>query len=273
MSTYFSVKTLPFWLLHIACIAAFFVEFSWGYVALAIGMYYLRMFFVTGGYHRYFSHKTYQTSRWFQFVLAFMAETSSQKGALWWAAHHRFHHKHSDEDIDLHSPKRGFWYAHIGWILDSKNEETEYKLINDFARFPELMWLNKYWVVPPVLFAVTIFLLGGWSALVWGFVISTVLLWHGTFTINSLSHRWGNRRYETTDTSKNNFVLALVTLGEGWHNNHHHYQASTRNGFFWWEIDITYYILVVFSWIGLVKNLRAVPAHALNPSGKSAQAD
>ena len=147
------------------------------------------------------------------------------------------------------------------------------KLINDFARFPELMWLNKYWVVPPVLFAVTIFLLGGWSALVWGFVVSTVLLWHGTFTINSLSHRWGNRRYETTDTSKNNFVLALVTLGEGWHNNHHHYQASTRNGFFWWEIDITYYILVVFSWIGLVKNLRAVPAHALNPAGKSAQTD
>lgn len=265
-SRYFRLSTSPFWLVHLASIAAFFMEFSWKYVLIAVGSYYLRMFFVTGGYHRYFSHKTYSTSRAFQFILAFMSQTTVQKGALWWASHHRHHHKYSDMPQDIHSPKDGFWYSHVGWILDDKHNEVDEKYIRDLMRFPELVWLNNYHLVPVVVYATVMFLLWGLPGLVWGFCISTVFLWHGTFTINSLSHVWGWRRYVTTDTSRNNPVLALVTMGEGWHNNHHRYQASARNGFFWWEIDLTYYVLKLLSLFRIVWDLRPVPKNLLDPS-------
>lgn len=250
------------------------MEFHWWSVGLAIFGYYVRMFFVTAGYHRYFSHKTYSTSRVFQFLLAFMAQTSSQKGALWWAAHHRHHHKFSDMEEDVHSPKQGIWHSHAGWILSKDYNETEYQYIRDLTRFPELIWLNKYKYVPSLVYALAVTLpvyFAGYGAngLIWGFCISTVLLWHGTFTINSLSHLWGRRRYETTDTSRNNPVLALVTLGEGWHNNHHRFQAAARNGFFWYEIDITYYLLKLFATVGIVWDLRPVPKQLLDSSHES----
>jgi stearoyl-CoA desaturase (delta-9 desaturase) len=267
-------QALPFWLVHLgAVIGVALVGWSWSGLALAIGLYYLRMFFVTGAYHRYFSHKSYKTSRGFQLFLAFMAQTSSQKGVLWWAAHHRWHHRFSDQPEDVHSYSRdGFWWSHVGWILAARYEDTDESRVSDLARYPELRWLNRYWYLPVVVYGVTCFLVGGWSGLVWGYLVSTVLLWHGTFTINSLSHRFGNRRYATTDDSKNNWLLALITMGEGWHNNHHYRQTSARNGFFWWEIDMTYYGLRLLALLGLVWDLRQPSARALDAGHQPAPA-
>ncbi len=251
------VRSLPFAAVHVACLAAFFVGFRWSYLAVCLALYYIRMFFVTAGYHRYFSHRSFKTSRPFQFVMAFMATTSVQKGVLWWAANHRHHHRYSDMEEDLHSPSLfGFWWSHVGWILSDKYNATQVDLIRDFHKYPELRWLNRYHLVPPVILAVSLFLLGGWGMLVWGFAISTVILWHSSFTVNSLSHLFGSRRYPTTDTSRNNVFLALLTMGEGWHNNHHHYMASARQGFFWWEVDLTYYLLKALSWFRIVWDLR-----------------
>ena len=264
------MASIPFFAVHVACFAAFFVTFHWYYPIVAIALYYMGMFFVTAGYHRYFSHRSFKTSRAFQFFLAFMAMTSSQKGVLWWAAHHRNHHRFSDTEEDIHSPSlRGFLWSHVGWILCATYNETEVDMIRDFHKFPELRFLNRYFLIPPVLFAVTMFLIGGWGLLVWGFFIRTVMLWHGSFTINSLSHVFGRRRYPTTDTSKNNWFLALVTMGEGWHNNHHHYMASVRQGFFWYEVDATYYTLKILSWFHIVWDLRMPPMEVLRATEAS----
>lgn len=260
-------RAIPFAAVHVVCLAAFLVDFRWAYVVLCLALYAVRMFFVTAGYHRYFSHRSFKTSRAFQFVLAFMAMSSVQKGVLWWAAHHRWHHRYSDTEEDLHSPIRfGFWWSHVGWILSDTYDKTELHLIRDFAKYPELRWLDRNHWVPPVTLAVSLFLIGGWGALVWGFFLSTVLLWHGTYTINSLSHIIGRRRYPTTDTSRNNWWLAIITLGEGWHNNHHFYMASVRQGFFWWEVDVTFYVLKMLSWARIVWDLRLPPPHILQPS-------
>jgi stearoyl-CoA desaturase (delta-9 desaturase) len=225
--------------------------------------YYLRMAATTIGYHRYFSHRTFKTSRVFQFLLAFAAETSAQKGALWWAAHHRDHHRYSDMEGDIHSPKKGFWWSHVLWILCRRYAATDESKIKDFAKYPELRWLNKYHLVPPVLLAVALFLAGGTPALLWGFFVSTVLLWHGTFLVNSLNHVWGTRRYATTDTSRNNAFIALFTMGEGWHNNHHHFMSSANQGFLWWELDPSYYLIKAFEALGLIWDVRTPPARIL----------
>jgi len=261
------VRSLPFWAVHLVGLAAFFIGFHWSYLAIFLAMFWVRMFFVTAGYHRYFSHRSYKTSRAFQFILAFLATTSSQKGVLWWAANHRHHHRFSDTEEDLHSPSlRGFWWSHVGWILSDRYNETMVELVPDLNRYPELRWVNKYHLAPPIALAALLFLIGGWGWLIWGFFLSTVFLWHSSFTVNSLSHVFGRRRYPTTDTSKNNLWLALLTMGEGWHNNHHHYMASARQGFFWWEIDLTYYTLKVLSWFHIVWDLRKPPRHILRPA-------
>ena len=252
-----------YWGIHTACLAAFFLGVGAVEVATCLGLYWLRMFAITGGYHRYFSHRTYKTGRTFQFLLAFVGSMSVQKGPLWWAAGHRRHHKHSDEPGDMHSPRAGIWYSHQAWIFDDQWGPTELDRIPDFAKYPELMWLNRWHVVPPLMLGATLYWLGGASLLVWGFCISTVLLWHATYSINSLAHLFGSQRYDTGDDSRNNAWLALLTLGEGWHNNHHRYMASARNGFLWWEIDITYYTLRVLEKLGIVWSLRMPPAHLL----------
>ncbi len=251
----------PFAAIHLMAFAGFFLDISWQVWALCIGSYLVRMFAVTGFYHRYFAHRTFKTSRWLQFVMAFIAETSSQRGALWWAANHRDHHKHSDTEKDLHSPlQHGFWYSHVGWIYDG-NDKTKHGRIKDFTKYPELVLLDKYWLVPPTMLGIACYLWGGMPGLLIGFMFSTVLVWHVTFTINSLSHLWGRRAYDTSDDSRNNWVLAILTLGEGWHNNHHHYMNSTRQGFHWWQIDITYYVLKLMSYVGLVWDIKEPPAH------------
>jgi stearoyl-CoA desaturase (delta-9 desaturase) len=255
------LKVFPFVAVHVAAVAGVaLLGWSWRGLALAVGLYYLRMFFVTAGYHRYFSHRSYRTSRPMQLLLALGSMISSQKGVIWWASHHRVHHKHSDQPGDVHSALRdGFWWSHLGWILSDKYEETEESRVKDLLKCPELVWLNRWWWIAPVTFAVGLFLVGGWFALVWGFFVSTTLLWHGTFTINSLTHMIGSRRYATTDNSRNSAILAAITMGEGWHNNHHYYQRSTRQGFFWWEIDPTYYVLRLLAGVGLVWDLHDPP--------------
>ncbi len=256
------LTSIPFFVIHALALAAIFTPFKWWYPLLALGSYYVRMFGITGGFHRYFSHRGYKTSRVFQFFLAFLGEMSAQKGVLWWAAHHRDHHKYSDQPEDIHSPlQRGVWWAHAGWVLSSRYDQLKEDRITDFTKYPELMWLNKYHLVPPTLFGAVLFALGGWPVLCWGLFVSTVFLWHGTFTINSLSHVFGSTRYRTTDTSKNNFALALITMGEGWHNNHHFYQSTANNGFFWWEVDATYYVIKALSWVGIVWDVRTPPKH------------
>jgi stearoyl-CoA desaturase (delta-9 desaturase) len=245
-----------------AVAAVIYSGWSWSGFALAVALYYARMFFITAGYHRYFSHRTYKTSRAMQFLLALGGTTAAQKGVLWWASHHRTHHKLSDQPGDIHSVRQdGLFYSHMGWIMTDEHEPTDWARIKDFASYPELRWLNRWHLVPPVALAVGLYLVGGWHALLWGFFVSTTLLWHGTFTINSLSHLLGRRRYETTDDSKNNWVLALITMGEGWHNNHHHHQSSANQGFFWWELDLSYLILRAMAAVGLVWDVRRAPAH------------
>ena len=260
---YFNRGTLPFWGLHLgAAVGIALLGWSWTWFGLAIAFYYVRMFFVTGGYHRYFAHRSYKTSRWFQLVLAFGATTTLQKGALWWAHHHRHHHRRSDMDDDLHSVRQGgFWWSHVGWLLSDDFEHTDYDKIKDFSKYPELRWLNEHFLVPPVVAGALVFLLGGWMGIVYLGCLSTVLLWHGTFTINSLSHVFGSRPYESGDDSKNNLVLALMTMGEGWHNNHHHYQLSCAQGFRWYQIDLTYYVLRALSLVGVVWDIKQAPAH------------
>lgn len=250
------LTSIPFIAVHFVPLLAVFTGITTTAVVLALVLFYGRMFFITAGYHRYFSHRSYKLGRVAQFVMAFGAQTSAQKGALWWASHHRDHHKYSDTALDVHSPQRGFWWSHVGWILCDKYAATDYDRIKDFAKYPELRWLNRYDFVPPWTVGIASFLIGGWSGLVVGFFASTVVLWHATFTVNSLNHVWGSRRYATEDTSRNNALMVVWTMGEGWHNNHHYYQASARQGFYWWEIDPTYYVLKALSWVGIVKDLK-----------------
>jgi stearoyl-CoA desaturase (delta-9 desaturase) len=234
----------------------------WEWVLLAVGSYYLRMFGVTAGYHRYFAHRAFKTSRVLQFCMAFLAMTSAQKGVLWWAAHHRHHHKHSDGEQDVHSPiQTGFWYSHLGWILTKGSQRTDFNQVKDFARYPEIALLDRYYLIPPTVYAALMYALWGFPGLIWGFFISTIVLYHCTFFINSLSHMFGNVRYASNDGSKNSFILAVLCCGEGWHNNHHYYQSAVRQGWFWWEVDLSYYILTMLSWTGVVWELRAPPDH------------
>lgn len=257
-------QTVPFLLVHAACFAAIWTGVTTQALVLCAVLYVVRMFGVTAGFHRYFSHRSYKTSRVGQFLLAVLCQTSAQRGVLWWAAKHRHHHLHSDTEHDVHSPVHsGFWHSHVGWIFTPKHEETDYESIPDLTRYPELVWLNRHANLPAALLAVACFLFAGWSGLVVGFFWSTVLLYHGTFMINSLAHVHGKQRYITGDDSRNNWWLAVITLGEGWHNNHHAYQSSTRQGFRWWEIDPTWYVLKALSWVRVVWDLRDPPAEVV----------
>ena len=257
-------STIPFILVHLGCFAAIWTGVTWQALAICVTLYWLRIFAIGAGYHRYFSHRSYSTSRAFQFVLAFMSQTTTQKSVIWWASKHRHHHLYSDTGHDVHSPRHhGFIYSHLGWIFSRKHDEPDFAKVSDLTRYPELMWLHKFEVLPAVLLAGLCFLLAGWSGLVVGFLWSTVLVYHATFCINSLAHVSGRKRYVTGDDSRNNWLLAVFTMGEGWHNNHHAYQSSVRQGFKWWEFDPTYYLLRALSWTGLVWDLKTPPEPVL----------
>ncbi|HPF27689.1 MAG TPA: acyl-CoA desaturase [Steroidobacteraceae bacterium] len=266
-------RIVPFVLLHAACLAVFWVGVSAVAVGVAVLLYFARMFAITGFYHRYFSHRSYKTTRTAQFIFGVLGASAVQRGPIWWAAHHRHHHAHSDREDDPHSPiKHGFLRAHMSWFLSRKGFTPDLRRVRDLLKFRELRWLDRFDILVPVALAIGVFSLGvllertapelgtnGWQMLVWGFFVSTVACSHGTYTINSLSHVFGKQRYRTGDASRNNFWLALLTLGEGWHNNHHHYPSATRQGFYWWEIDITWYLLKVMSWLGIIWDLKTVP--------------
>jgi len=252
-------------LVHVTAAVGAVCCWSWRGLALALGVYFVRMLVVTAAYHRYFAHRAFRTSRWFQLILAIGAQSAAQRGVIWWASHHRWHHKHSDAPRDVHSARRrGFWHAHIGWLLRDDWTKTDAALVGDLRRYPELRFLNRPIIelLPTVALALGFLLVDGLHGLIWGYMVSTVLLWHGSFAINSLAHVFGRRRYATSDDSRNSFLLAILTSGEGWHNNHHHYPSSARQGFRWWEVDVTYYVLRALSLVGLVWDLRRPPPDA-----------
>ena len=257
-------SAIPFVLVHLGCFAAIWTGVTWQALAICITLYWLRIFAIGAGYHRYFSHRAYSTSRAFQFVLAFLSQTTTQKSVIWWASKHRHHHFHSDTGQDVHSPRHhGFIYSHLGWIFARRHDTPDLAKVTDLTRFPELMWLHRNEQVPAIALALLCLLLAGWSGLVVGFLWSTVLVYHATFCINSLAHVSGSKRYVTGDDSRNNWLLAIFTMGEGWHNNHHAYQSSVRQGFKWWEFDPTYYLLRALSWTGLVWDLKTPPEPVL----------
>jgi stearoyl-CoA desaturase (delta-9 desaturase) len=267
------LRVVPFIGMHLACLGVIWVGFSWFALWVALALYAVRMFAITGFYHRYFAHRSFKTSRPAQFLFALLGAASVQRGPLWWAAHHRNHHRHSDTELDPHSPRHGFWRSHMGWFLTREGFRTDERAVRDLARYPELRLLDRFDILVPVLLAAGLFLLGshlaeaapelgtdGPQLLVWGFFISTVALFHATVTINSLAHRFGSRRFDTRDDSRNNWLLALITFGEGWHNNHHYYPGSARQGFRWWEIDLTWYLLQLLALFRIVWDLKPVPA-------------
>ncbi len=270
-------RVAPFVLLHLSCLAVLWVGWSPFAVGAAIALYLIRAFFVTGFYHRYFSHRSFRTSRPVQLALAVLGNTAAQRGPLWWAAHHREHHRSADQDGDPHSPQRdGLFWSHVGWLTSAENYPTNLAVVPDLARYPELRWLDRFDTLVPALFGAGLFGVGeilerwapglgtnGPQLFVWGFLVSTVILFHVTCLVNSAAHRIGRRRFATEDQSRNSWIIAILTLGEGWHNNHHHYPASTRQGFYWWEIDVTYYGLLALSRLGLIWELNPVPPHVL----------
>jgi stearoyl-CoA desaturase (delta-9 desaturase) len=272
------LRVAPFLGLHLACLGAFWTGTSGVAFATAAALYALRMFAITAFYHRYCSHRAFAVSRTVQFLLALLAASAGQRGPLWWASHHRHHHLHADRPGDAHSALRdGFLWSHVGWFLARENFAARRELVADLARYPELRFLDRFDVLAPLGLAALLYAAGELAAalapglsvtgpqlVVWGFCISTVALCHATFTINSLAHRFGSRRYATADDSRNNLWLALLTLGEGWHNNHHHFPGSARQGFRWYELDLTYYLLRLLAGLGLVSNLREVPAAVLH---------
>lgn len=266
-------RVIPFIGMHLACLAVIWVGFSWFAFWMALGLYALRMFAITAFYHRYFSHRAFKASRPVQFAFAVIGASAVQRGPLWWAAHHRNHHRHADTPADVHSPvQHGFLHSHMGWFLSRAGFRTDWAKIPDLVKFPELRLLDRFDLLVPVALAVGLFFLGRWlgvahpelgtsgpQLLVWGFFVSTIVLFHVTVTINSLAHRFGSRRFATRDNSRNNWLLAILTFGEGWHNNHHHFPGSARQGFRWWEVDLTFYILRTMAVLGLVRELKAVP--------------
>ena len=262
-------RVIPFILIHFGALAALWTHFEWYLVWVALFLFVIRMFAITGFYHRYFAHKTFKTSRLMQFIFAFIGSTAAQRGPIWWASHHRRHHLNSDRHNDHHSPHtHHFLWSHMGWFLAKKNFLTDRKVVRDLIKFKELVLIDRFDWFPPVLLLLSLFVIGeylsltsgisGLNMVIWGFCVSTILVYHCTFAVNSIAHLWGTQRYNTKEESKNNFFVALLTFGEGWHNNHHHYPGSIRQGFYWWEVDLTYYALRLLSFFGIVYNLRTV---------------
>lgn len=256
---------IPYALLHVACLSVFFTQSTWRGVAVGLASFFLRAFGLGVGYHRYFAHRSFKTSRAFQFVLAVLGSLAIQRGVLWWAETHRDHHRNADTDSDIHSPShKGFIYAHSGWFLDEKNRQTNVSSVMDLARYPELVWLNDWrWYFLPILtYSSLLYIFFGGEGLLWGIAISTVVLWHATHWIQSMSHSYGGyRRCPSSDNSRNHWLLGVLTLGE-FHNNHHYSPSSCRQGFVWWEIDVGYYVLRVLKSLGVVWDLR-VPSKQL----------
>lgn len=265
----FMTEAIPFVMVHLACLFVFLTGVTKSSLIICLVLHFIRIWAISAGYHRYFSHRSFKTSRVFQFILAFLAQSSTQRGVLQWANDHRKHHRYSDTENDLHSPrKHGFLYSHFGWIFAKETYDRQYEHMQDFKRYLEIVWINKYYHLPPITLALLTYIIAGWPGLIVGFFISTVLVYHCTFFINSLTHMFGKQRYITGDDSRNHWLLALLTFGEGWHNNHHYYPSSVRQGFFWWEIDVSYYILKLLEFFHIVWDLRIPPQEVIHRKEK-----
>ena len=252
-----------FWLVQVSALLVFAVPFAWGYVALWAVSHFARAVGLTLAFHRYYAHRAFQMNRAARFIWTFAGVAAMQKGPLWWAGHHVYHHKFADRDGDPHSPKvSGFYYAHIGWFLNDqkyKKIDPSNPVVRDFSKYPDVRLLDEYYFLPPLLLGLAMYAIGGFPWVVWGFCLPTMTLAHATFAINTVNHLYGSRRFETRDESRNNAITALFAAGEGWHNNHHRYQRAARNGFYWWEIDITYYVILAMQAVGLAWDVQRVP--------------
>ena len=274
-------RFVPFLFLHLGCLGVIAVGWSPVAAGVAAVLVVTRIFFLTAFYHRYFSHRTYKTSRAAQFVFAVLGNTAIQKGPLWWAAHHRHHHRTADQEGDPHSPHRtNLYWSHIGWLTRREHFQTRMELVPDLAVYPELRWLDRFDGAVVLALGIAVFALGatlqafaphlgtsGFQMLVWGFFISTVVLFHVTNMVNSVAHTFGRKRFPNRDQSRNSLIIALLTFGEGWHNNHHYYPAAARQGFYWWEIDLTYYVLRLMALVRLIWDLNEVPRHIFAAAG------
>ena len=270
------LRSYAFMGIHILALATLFTGVSVPALVALLVTFWVRLFGITGGYHRYFSHRSFKTGRLFQFGLAWLGASAGQNGPLWWVSHHRHHHRHADTGDDIHPPGlKGFWWAHAGWILSRRYDGYDKSLVKDLRRYPELRLLDQLHMLAPLSLGIVLFAVGWWlevafpglgttrwQMLGWGLFVSTMLLYHVTFLVNSVAHMSGRRRYATRDHSRNNWWVALLTLGEGWHNNHHRYPSSERQGFYWWELDVTHYVLKALEKLGLVWDLRAPPPAA-----------
>ena len=258
------MQVVLFWLIQASVVVVPVVSFRWSYVGLWAASHFIRAIGLTLAFHRYFAHRAFQMNRGARFIWTLVGTAAMQKGPLWWAGHHVNHHRYSDRDGDPHSPAiNGFYYAHIGWFLnDARHDRLEASnpVIRDFSRAHEIAWLERYYFVPPLVFAIVCLAAGGLPGLVWGFCLPTVTLAHATFAINTINHMFGSRRFQTRDESRNNPITAFFAAGEGWHNNHHRYQRAARNGFYWWEFDPTWYVIRAMSAVGLVWDVQRVPA-------------
>jgi stearoyl-CoA desaturase (Delta-9 desaturase) len=258
-----NVSAVVFWVVQCSVFLIFFVPFSWGLIALWAISHFLRAIGLTLAFHRYFAHRSFQMNRVARFTWSLIGTAAMQKGPLWWAGHHVNHHRYADRDGDPHSPMiSGVYYAHIGWFLnDAKHDRLEASnpVMRDFSKAPEIVWLNNFFFVPPLLLAIAMFLIGGMPWLIWGFCLPTMTLAHATFAINTINHMFGSRRFDTIDESRNNPLTAFFAVGEGWHNNHHRYQRSARNGFYWWEFDLTWYVIRLMKMVGLAWDVKTVP--------------
>jgi fatty-acid desaturase len=247
-------------LLHIGAIAALFC-FSWRNLAVALFVYWIAVGFgISLGYHRLHTHRGFKTSLLFEYFLAVCGALSFEGGPIFWVATHRIHHQKSDRDGDPHSPRDGAWWAHVGWILVGESKHSNTRLMSkyapDLARHRFYVWLNNYHWLPTVALAALLYAIGGLPLFLWAICLRIVVGLHATWLVNSATHMWGSRRFATRDDSRNNWWVALITFGEGWHNNHHAHPVSARHGLAWYEFDLSWITLKLLRVIGLVNSIQ-----------------
>ncbi len=262
--TRIAISLAPLLAVHFALLAIPFVEFTWWSVLAIFVVTRICGVGVTVGLHRYFSHRAFKTTRWFQFVLGFMGCTALQKGPLWWPIHHRLHHRHSDRKDDPHSPVvDGFWYGHIGWLFSRDLMNPDQAVVKDLMKYPELVWLDRFWMLPGLMLAAACYAVLGMNGLIYGYCLSVVFVFQVTFAVNSIGHLWGPQRFATGEGSRNNPVLGILAMGDGWHNNHHRAPSSARHGFAWYELDLAYQCIRLLAFLGLAWDVKQPPASVM----------
>src|SRR5438045_3132295 len=247
---------------HIGAVAALFV-FSWKALLLAMVLWWVAASLGIGmGYHRLLTHRGYKTPKWVEYFLTICATLTLEGGPIFWVATHRIHHQYADKEGDPHSPIDGTWWAHMGWILTGKSMHHDTRTlahyVPDLANDKFHVWITKYHYVPMIMLAIALLATGGLPLLMWGIFVRTVLGLHATWLVNSATHMWGSRRFSTPHISTNNWFVALLTFGEGWHNNHHAHPTSARHGLKWHEVDVNWYGIWTLKILGLANQIKAV---------------